>query len=279
MKLSVAKVFTQKPRSDFYETFSPVFSYTSLRVILAKAAADDLQIDQWDLKNGFIQQDIDVEHMYMQCPEGYSDKLPDGSKAALHCLKSIYGLKQSSRLLHNRLSKYLIGKGYRQLVSDQCVYVKGTGRDQMIVCTWVDDIIVATSKDNQSGREQFDLDLRTEFEVSPWTCGEAGWILNMKIERDWEAGTLHLSQQAAVEKLAVKFGLTDKGNSVPMEPTLKLHKTPVEDRISSAEFDYMSAVGGLLYLSMTARPDVAYSVGVLSRYMVCPGRDHVEAAK
>ena len=49
----------------------------------------------------------------------------------------------------------------------------------------------------------------------------------MKIERDWEAGTLHLSQQAAVEKLAVKFGLTDKGNSIPMEPTLKLHKTPV----------------------------------------------------
>ena len=83
----------------------------------------------------------------------------------MHCLKSIYGLKQSSRLLHNRLSKYLVGKGYRQLISDQCVYVKGTGRDQMIVCTWVDDIIVATSKDNQLGREQFDLDLRTEFDV------------------------------------------------------------------------------------------------------------------
>ena len=149
----------------------------------------------------------------------------------------------------------------------------------MIVCTWVDDIIVATGKDNQASREQFDLDLRAEFEVSPWICGEAGWILNMKIVRDWEKGTLHLSQEAAIEKLGGKFGLTEHGCKTPMEPDLKLHKTPVEDRVNSAEFDYMSAVGGLLYLSMTARPDIAYSVGVLSRFMACPGIDHVEAAK
>jgi hypothetical protein len=275
----VAKGFTQIPGSDFYDTFSPVFSYTSLRVLLAKAAAEDLQIDQWDLKNGFIQQDIDVEHMYMKCPEGYSDLMPDGSKAALHCLKSIYGLKQSSRLLHNRLSRYLKDLGYRQLASDQCVYIKGTGSEQMIVCTWVDDIIVATSRENQVGREKFDLDLRAEFEVSPWTCGEAGWILNMKIERDWENSTLHLSQEMAIEKLAVKFGLTDYGCHIPMQSNLKLSKTPVDDRVDVAVFDYMSAVGGLLYLSLTARPDVAYAVGVLSRYMACPGDDHVEAAK
>ena len=80
--------------------------------------------------------------------EGYSDLMPDGSKAALHCLKSIYGLKQSSRLLHNRLSKYLKDLGYRQLASDPCVYVKGSGIEQLIVCTWVDDIIVATHRQN-----------------------------------------------------------------------------------------------------------------------------------
>ena len=123
------------------------------------------------------------------------------------------------------------------------------------------------------------MDLRAEFEVSPWTCGEAGWILNMKIERDWENSTLHLSQEMAIEKLAVKFGLTGYGCHIPMQSTLKLSKTPVDERVDVADFDYMSAVGGLLYLSLTARPDVAYAVGVLSRYMACPGKDHVEAAK
>ena len=50
----VAKGFTQVPGSDFYETYSPVFSYTSLRTIFAVAADRDLQLDQWDLKNSFI---------------------------------------------------------------------------------------------------------------------------------------------------------------------------------------------------------------------------------
>ena len=71
----VAKGFTQVPGSDFYETYSPVFSYTSFRTVLALAAAHDshdLQLDQWDLKNSFIQQKIDVDHLYMECPDGYS---------------------------------------------------------------------------------------------------------------------------------------------------------------------------------------------------------------
>ena len=136
----VAKGFTQVPGSDYYETYSPVFSYTSLRTVLAIATDRDMQLDQWDLKNSFIQQKIDVDHLYMECPDGYSKVLPDGSPAALHCLQSIYGLKQSSRLLHQRLSTFLISKGFKQLISDQCVYTKGSGDNQLIVCTWVDDI-------------------------------------------------------------------------------------------------------------------------------------------
>jgi len=67
-----------------------------------------MQLDQFDLKNGFIQQAIDVDHLYMECPDGYSKDMPNGEPAALHCLQSIYGLKQSSRLLHQRLSNYLV---------------------------------------------------------------------------------------------------------------------------------------------------------------------------
>ena len=32
--------------------------------------------------------------------------------------------------------------------------------------------------------ESIDMDLRNVFEVSPWTSGGAGWILNMSIKRD-----------------------------------------------------------------------------------------------
>jgi hypothetical protein len=104
----VAKGFSQSPYIDYYETFSPVFGYSSLRTILARAAAYSLEIDQWDLKNSFIQQEIDVPHMYMECPDGYGNIIPNTNKrAALHFKKSLYGLKQSSRLLHKRIAGLL----------------------------------------------------------------------------------------------------------------------------------------------------------------------------
>jgi hypothetical protein len=181
----VAKGFTQVPGSDFYETYSPVFSYTSLRTIFAVAADKDLQLDQWDLKNSFIQQKLDVEHMYMECPDGYAKQMENGEPAAMHCLQSIYGLKQSSRLLHQRLSKFLRASGFKQLISDQCVYTKGTGNDQVIVCCWVDDIILASGRENHAARSWFDTSLRKEFVVSSWIPGvEASWILNMKVQRN-----------------------------------------------------------------------------------------------
>ena len=121
----VAKGFTQVDGTDFYETYSPVFSYSSLRVILAHATANDHQIDQWDLESSFIQQDLDVDHLYVEAPDGYSKTMDDGvTPAALHLKKSLYGLVQSSRLLHKRMSKFLKSKGFRQLVSDSCVFIR-----------------------------------------------------------------------------------------------------------------------------------------------------------
>ena len=74
-------------------------------------------------------------------------------------------------------------------------------------------------------------------------------------------------------------GREGQNPSAPMNPALKLDKPASEDIVDSSEFDYPSAVGGMLYLSLTARPDVAHGVGVLSRFMACPGPEHVEAAK
>ena len=269
----VAKGFTQVEGNDFYETFSPVFGYSSLRAIMADAAARDFQLNQWDLKSSFIQQDLDVDHMYMEVPDGFDKYLPNGQPAALHMLKSIYGLKQSSRLLHERMSKYLVKLGFRQLISDQCVFVKGEGDEQVIVCTWVDDIIMSSARHNVKAREEFDRALRDEFVMSPWTTGECDWVLNMTVKRDYKEGILHLSQPLAIEKLAEKFKLTGREGyapHVPMAPNLKLIKPADEDIVPYSTWDYRSAVGGLLYLSLTTRPDVAQAVGVLSRFMSYP---------
>jgi hypothetical protein len=276
--------YTQVQGVDYFESYSPVFSYNSLRLLLSRATVLDQQVTNWDLKSSFIQQELDVDTMYMECPQGFPElkTMPDGSPAALHCLRSVYGCHQSSMLLHRRLTKFLVSLGFQPLISDQCVFRKGEGDDEIILCTWVDDLIMFSGRNNHKSRAWFDTALKAEFEVSPWTEGEADWLLNIKIERDWEAGTLHMSQEQAIEKLARKFNLaheSGRGRSIPMLTDVKLAKPSAENIIKKDEFDYMSAIGGLLYISLTTRPDIAYAVGTLSRFMACPGKAHVDAAK
>jgi len=52
-----------------------------------------------------------------------------------------------------------------------------------------------------------------------------------------------------------------------------------QEQTDMARVPYSSAVGAVLYASLCTRPDVAYAVGILSRFSACPGRQHWEALK
>jgi len=101
----------------------------------------------------------------------------------------------------------------------------------------VGGIIMANARNNNTEREQFDRDLRKEFEMGPWTSGEANWLLSMTIKRDWARGSLHLPQPPAIEQMAGKFGLTgQKGKKphIPMKPDLKLVKAEGDQIVSGS---------------------------------------------
>ncbi|MCO5598123.1 hypothetical protein L7F22_052215 [Adiantum nelumboides] len=50
-------------------------------------------------------------------------------------------------------------------------------------------------------------------------------------------------------------------------------------RAEMAKIPYASAVGSLMYAMVATRPDIAFAVGVVSRYMSNPGKKHWEAVK
>ena len=90
----VAKGYTQKERVDYTETFSPVSSKDSFRIIMALTAHFNLELHQMDVKTAFLNGDL-YEEVYMQQPEGF---VVDGKEHMVCRLqKSIYGLKQASR--------------------------------------------------------------------------------------------------------------------------------------------------------------------------------------
>lgn len=74
-----------------------------------------------------------------------------------------------------------------------------------------------------------------------------------------------------------KFGM-EESNSVqnPMVPGFKIHKD--EDGVKVNSSVYKQLVGSMMYL-ITTRPDVMYSVSLISRYMSNPIELHLMAAK
>ena len=51
------------------------------------------------------------------------------------------------------------------------------------------------------------------------------------------------------------------------------------EKAEMAKVPYSFAAGSLMYAMICTRPDIAYAVGVVSRYMYNPGKKHWDAVK
>ena len=86
-----------------------------------------------------------------------------------------------------------------------------------------------------------------------------------------------ISQGAYATKILEAAGLANCNPSVtPMESRLKLSKFSIEAAVDATE--YRRIVGALRYLVNT-RPDLAYAVGYVSRFMEKPSVEHLIAVK
>ncbi|XP_039170323.1 uncharacterized protein LOC120294339 [Eucalyptus grandis] len=100
----VAKGFTQTYGVDYQETFAPVAKINSVRILLSLAAAFDWPLHQLDVKNAFLNGDLE-EEVFMSLPPGFAET--EGKVCRLK--KSLYGLKQSPRAWFERFGKMQIG--------------------------------------------------------------------------------------------------------------------------------------------------------------------------
>lgn len=77
----VARGFTQRQGIDYMETYAPVVRYESIRMLLAMAAAENLDTLQFDVKTAFLYGTLE-EDIWIQLPEG------PGSRRKPHCKAS-----------------------------------------------------------------------------------------------------------------------------------------------------------------------------------------------
>jgi hypothetical protein len=86
----MAKGFTQREGIDYNETFSPVLSKDSFRIIMTLVSHYNLELHQMDVKTTFLNGDL-YENAYMAQPKGF---VVEGKEnLGCHITKSIYRLK------------------------------------------------------------------------------------------------------------------------------------------------------------------------------------------
>ncbi|KAK8663400.1 hypothetical protein V6N13_083221 [Hibiscus sabdariffa] len=117
----VAKGFRQIHGVDYYETFSPVAMFKSIRILLAVAAFHDYEIWQMDVKTAFLNGKLE-EDVYMTQPEGFVT--PENAGKVCKLQKSIYRLKQASRSWNLRFNEAIQDFGFIRNEDEPCVYKK-----------------------------------------------------------------------------------------------------------------------------------------------------------
>ena len=103
--------------------------------------------------------------------------------------------------------------------------------------------------------------------------------MGINVHRNWENGEIMINMPKMIENIATRFGCTDRPAKSPMPSDVKFENYSASDVVPTSTFEYISCVGALLYLTLTVRPDIAFAVGQLSRYMSCPTPDCVRVAK
>ena len=171
----VAKGFTQLEGIDYLDTFSPVAKHTTIRLILALAAAKNWHLHQLDVDNAFLHGDLN-EEAYMIPPSGLKD-IKHNQVCKL--TKSLYGLKQASCQWFAKLSSFLISINYIQYQSDHSLFVKKTPTTFTTLVIYVDDIVLAG--DSLEEIENIKCQLNNSFKIKD--LGHLKYFLGLEVAR------------------------------------------------------------------------------------------------
>ncbi|XP_071917192.1 secreted RxLR effector protein 161-like [Coffea arabica] len=106
----------------------------------------------------------------------------------------------------------------------------------------------------------------------------------IQIHRDHSRGILGLSQKSYIEKVLKRYAMQNcKSGDTPVAKGDKfnLEQCPKNafEKKEMQKIPYASAVGSLMYAQVSTRPDIAYLIGMLGRYLSNSGLDHWKATK
>jgi Reverse transcriptase (RNA-dependent DNA polymerase) len=248
----------QKEGIDYFDTFAPVVSWQTVRLMLVLSIILNLATKQVDYTAAFVHAPIDKPPNYDSLSEEEKKKpgvfvsMPRGfvqPNKVLILQKSLYGLKQAPRNFFLHLKGKLESTGFTsQQDLDPCLFIS----DKVICLVYVDDTLFYSTKEEYideviSRLKNSEMDLEVK--------GEVAGFLGAHIQRNDQDGSITLTQTGLIKRIIDAVGVAHlPTKSVPAH-FVPLVKDEEGDMVNGT-FNYSSVIGMLQYLQNHTRPDI-----------------------
>ncbi|CAI7899191.1 unnamed protein product [Closterium sp. NIES-54] len=225
----------------------PAFKMTTLRVLLHVAAQRDYELHSLDFSTAFLQGSLH-EEIWLRRQPGFTG------------------------------TTTLVALGFAPATADPSLFLRtDTSLPPFHVLVYVDDLVFAPADTEALTLVNSELQKRH-------TCTDLGELrsyLGLQITRDKARRTITLTQSHMVHQVLQRFGFQfSSPQPTPLSTSHSLSAPPLDESVELSG-PYPELVGCLMYLMTCTRPDLAYPLSLLARY-VAPGRHrkvHLDAAK
>nr|GEU88416.1 retrovirus-related Pol polyprotein from transposon TNT 1-94 [Tanacetum cinerariifolium] len=259
--------YAQNEGVDFEESFALVARLEAVRLFIVYAAHKSFTVYQMEVKTAFLYGPL-KEEVYVYQPDGFVD--PYHPDKVYRLKKALYGLKQAPRAWYNKLSTFLVSKGFSKGSIDPTLFITKHRGDILLVQIYVDDIIFVSTNPKLS--KQFEKLMHSKFEMS--IMGELKFFL--RIQSHQSTHGIFINQAKYAQEILIKHGMTSCDSvGTPMDTKhldADLSGTLVD------QTKYRSMVRALMYLT-ASRPDIMHATCCCARYQAKPTEKHLTVVK
>ena len=254
----------------------------TFRYLLGMAVHGILEMRLMDVVTAYLYGSLNVD-IYMKVPHGLestttSAPIP-GKHRGIKLQRALYGLKQSGRMWYQRLRHFLTAHHFINDTLLPCVFIKRDTLGFVIIAVYVDDLNLVGTQSACAAATQL---LIQEFEMK--LLGKTTFCIGLQVLH-LKDGSIFLSQMTYINRILKRFNMIDAHPlSTPMVCRSNNDNDPYrpceeEEETLSEQYPYLAAVGALLYLATSTRPDIAFAVSVLARHSARPTLRHWNGIK
>jgi Reverse transcriptase (RNA-dependent DNA polymerase) len=261
----------QKYGVHFWETYSLVVCWTTIRLCLVLALLGGWSTCPLDFVQVYPQAEVSTDNMFIEIPQGV-DFAGRRKDYCLYILQNISGGKDAGCRWSINLDTRLKELGFQQSKIDKCLYYQG----RTLFLVYVNDGILMDLDPEEVERAMKDLSSKFEIEDE----GTINDYLGVKVEPGKTPGTFYLSQPHLIDSILEDRKLSNHGASkaksadTPSTFENKLHKD-VTSNPFTYPWDYHSVIGKMNFLEKSTCGDLAYSVHQCGWYMANLMKIHV----